>query len=213
MIAALLLAAAPAATAVDAERAFAARAQQVGQWTAFREYAEPTAVMFNPQAVWAHEFLKGRKDPPRSVQWWPATSFVSCDGKLAVNTGPWLNAQNQHGYFTTVWVRQKNGGWKWTVDGGDTLKAPPPRPRQPAVRKASCANLRGIRAAYRAETQSTASLAGTPPSDAGQGRSADGTLTWEWRVAKNGARRFQTQLWNGRRYVTVLDQRVAAPAR
>ena len=42
-------------------------------------------------------------------------------------------------------------------------------------------------------------------------RSADGTLAWEWRVAKNGARHFETKLWNGRRYVTVLNQNVAAP--
>ena len=75
IIALLLAAAAPQAapqTAVDAERAFAAHAQKVGQWTAFRDYAEPTAVMFDPQAVGAHDFLKGRKDPPRSVEWWPA---------------------------------------------------------------------------------------------------------------------------------------------
>ncbi|MFC7536383.1 hypothetical protein ACFQPG_03265 [Sphingomonas sp. GCM10030256] len=210
IIAVLLAAAAPASTAVDAERAFAARAKRVGQWAAFREYAEPTAVMFNPQAVWAHEFLKGRKNPPRSVQWWPARSFVSCDGDQAVNTGPWRNA-GKHGYFTTVWVRQKDGGWKWSVDGGDELKAPISVPRQPAVRRASCANLKAVAKAYRAETKTTAQIAGSPPSDAGQGRSADGTLTWEWRVAKNGARRFQAQLWNGRRYVTVLEQRVAAP--
>ena len=85
MILALVLAAAvPSTTAIDAERAFAERAKSVGQWTAFREYAEASAVMFNPQAVWAHDFLDGRKDPPRSIEWWPARSFVSCDGGLAV---------------------------------------------------------------------------------------------------------------------------------
>jgi hypothetical protein len=215
MIAALLLAAAaPAPTAVDAERAFAARAQQVGQWTAFREYADTTAVMFNPQAVWAHEFLKDRKDPPRSVQWWPARSFVSCDGDMAVNTGPWrIEQQKLDGYFTTVWARQKDGGWKWSYDGGDTLRRPLPRPAKPAVRKASCSGLRRIPAAYAAQTPSTARIAGQPPADAGQGRSADGTLTWAWRVAKGGARQFETKLWDGRRYVTVLDQQVAAPPR
>lgn len=208
----LLLAAAAAPTAVDAERAFAARAQQVGQWTAFREYAEPAAVMFNPQAVWAHEFLAGRKDPPRSVEWWPARSFVSCDGGTAVNTGPWhIRDRSLHGYFTTVWLRQKDGGWKWTVDGGDELKKPLPRPRKAAVRRASCRNLKAIAAAYRAETQPTERIAGKPPADAGQGRSADGTLIWEWKVASDGARRFETKLWNGRGYQAVLDQQVAAP--
>lgn len=210
MLSLLLAAAAP--TAVNAERAFAARAQQVGQWTAFREYAEPSAVMFNPQAVWAHEFLAGRKDPPRSVEWWPAQSFVSCDRRTAVNTGPWhTRDRNQHGYFTTVWLQQPNGGWKWTVDGGDELKTPLRRPRRPAVRYASCANRKAIPAAYQSETQPTARIAGKPPADAGQGRSADATLIWEWRVARDGSRRFGTKLWNGREYVTALDQQVAAP--
>ncbi len=138
----LLAAAAPGTTAVDAERAFAADARRLGQWTAFRKWADPTAVMFTPQAVWAHEFLKGRKDPPRAVSWWPARSFTSCDGDLAVNTGPSLTAEGRHGYFTTVWARQKDGGWKWTVDGGDRLVKPLARPSRPVVRKASCAGLR-----------------------------------------------------------------------
>ncbi|MBA3666841.1 MAG: hypothetical protein H0W65_03860 [Sphingomonas sp.] len=211
MIAALLLAAAATPTAIDAERAFAARAQKVGQWTAFREYAEPTAVMFTPQTVWAQDFLEGRKDPPRSVIWWPARSFVSCDSNLAVNTGPSRNAAGQNGYFTTVWSRQKDGGWKWSMDGGDTLKAPLARPVRPLVRRATCTGLARLRAVYAAITPSIERIAGKPPADAGQGRSADGTLSWSWTVAVNGARHFQAKQWNGRRYVTVLDQRVAAP--
>ena len=77
MIAAFLLAAAPVSTALDAERAFAADAQKIGQWSAFRKYIDRDAVMFTPQAVWARDFLKGLKNPPRSVRWWPAHSFIS----------------------------------------------------------------------------------------------------------------------------------------
>jgi hypothetical protein len=211
MIVALLLAAA-APTAIDAERAFAADAQKLGQWTAFRKYAEPSAVMFDPQAVWAHEFLKGLKDPPRAIQWWPARSFVSCDGDLAVNTGPWRNG-GRNGYFSTVWVRQKDGGWKWNYDGGDALKSPLARPAKPTVARASCSGLARLRRVYAAQTPTTAWIAGKPPADAGQGRSADGTLSWSWTVAKDGARHFQVKLWNGRRYRVVLDQQIAASAR
>ena len=50
MIAALLLMAAEPLTAIDAERAFAADAQKMGQWTAFRNYAADDAVMFVSQA-------------------------------------------------------------------------------------------------------------------------------------------------------------------
>ena len=57
MIAALLLAAS-VPTAVDAEFDFARDAQRIGQWTAFRKWADKDAVTFTPQAVWAREFLK-----------------------------------------------------------------------------------------------------------------------------------------------------------
>ena len=67
MIAAAFLLAAAAPTAIDAEYAFATDAQRIGQWTAFRKWADTDAVMFNPQAVWARDFLKDRKDPPGSV--------------------------------------------------------------------------------------------------------------------------------------------------
>ncbi len=47
-------------------------------------------MMFVPQPVKAQDWLKDRKDPPIAVQWWPAESYVSCDGTAAVNTGPWV---------------------------------------------------------------------------------------------------------------------------
>src|SRR3954468_3201408 len=106
MITALLLALAPAAappamTAVDAEHAFARDAKRIGQWSAFRKWADTDAVMFTPQAVWAKTFLKSLKNPPGSISWRPTQSFVSCDGRTAVNTGPWFTQDSRlAGYFT-----------------------------------------------------------------------------------------------------------------
>lgn len=210
MIVALLLAAA-APTAIDAERAFAADAQKLGQWTAFRKYADESAVMFAPQAVWAHEFLAPLKDPPKALSWGPADSWVSCDRRTAINRGPWSSASGKaHGYFTTVWVREGKS-WKWTYDGGDQLAQPMALPRKPRVERASCGGRDKIPQEYRKEVEPTSRIAGKPPADAGQGRSADGTLIYEWKVAKDGARLFQAKLWDGRDYRTILNQHVAAP--
>ena len=49
------------------------------------------------------------------------------------------------------------------------------------------------------------------PGEAGQGRSADGTLIYEWKVSAEGARTFKARLWNGRSYRVILNQNVAAP--
>ena len=122
----LIFAAAAAATptAVDAERAFSRDARRNGQWTASRAYADPDAVMFTPQAVWARDFLRGRKDPPAALSWSPNASYVSCDGRMAVNTGPWQSVGGeQHGFFTTVWQHEK-GRWHWISDGRHTLGKP-----------------------------------------------------------------------------------------
>jgi len=207
MIAALILAAA-APTAVDAEYAFARDAQRIGQWTAFAKYADRDAVMFTPQAVWARDFLKGRTNPPEAVRWWPAISFVSCDGRTAVNTGPWTRDRGRsHGYFTTVWQRE-NDKWLWVYDGGDGLKVPMKARRRPVVRRASCAN-KAPGAPVIPPPPLTPKQARTTPEDNGRGESADRTLGWDWKVEKNGARHFRVFQWTGARYAQVLYNNVA----
>ena len=206
MIAAFLIAAAPVATAVDAERAFAADAQRSGQWTAFRKYADEDAVMFTPQAVWARDFLKGRKDPPRSVRWWPVRSFVSCDGRTAVNTGGAIWPDGRNGRFTTVWQRTERD-WKWVYDQGFDVKARVARPVRPRVARASCRG-KAPGAPVIPPLALTAKQARTTPEDSGRGESADKTLGWDWKVEKNGTHRMRVFMWNGRRYAEVVDNTV-----
>jgi hypothetical protein len=209
MIAALLLAAS-VPSVVDAEYAFAIDAQRMGQWTAFRKWADKDAVMFNPQAVWARDFLAGRKNPPRAVRWWPAHSFLSCDGRTAVNTGPWIAADGKtHGYFTTVWQRA-NGNWRWAYDGGDKQTgALPPAPK-PQVHRASC-RARAPGAPIIPLPPLTPKESLKTPVDNGRGQSADKTLGWDWKVEKTGARKFRVYQWNGRGYAQVLYNDIPPP--
>lgn len=204
MLAALLLASAAPITAIEAERAFAADAQQLGQWTAFRKWAEPGAVMWTPQAVWAQEFLKGRKDPATAVRWWPSHSWQSCDGRTAVNVGPW-QVNNAHGRWITLWMRQSSGECRWSADGQLTPATRLVLPVQPVVRRAACGNARLrarlVSADYARPVNRTA-----PPGDSGYARSADGTLLFAWTVAADGVRRNRVQLWTGRRFALVLDE-------
>ena len=198
MIALLLMAAAP--TAIDAERAFAADAQRRGQWTAFRATAADEALMFTPQPVNAQAFLKGRKDPPASVRWWPGSSVVSCDARTAVNQGPWAGAAGRWGYFTTVWQRGAGGQWKWLYDGGKPSATPLAVPAKVAVRRASCrgrptgANIIGTVAAVGYRN--------------GGGRSPDGTLAWSWATTPTGERHFLVELWNGKRFTAAIDETI-----
>ena len=204
MIAALLLAAsATAPTVVDAELAFARDAQRLGQWTAFRRYADRDAVMFTPQAVWARDFLAARKDPPRSIRWWPVEAIVSCDGRTGVTTGPWVLPDGKtHGFFTTIWQRTAKG-WRWVYDGGTDVGGAFPAPAKPRVRAAACAkNAPG--APISPPAPLTRKQARTTPEDSGRGESADRTLGWDWKVDKDGTRHLRVFQWNGARYTKVL---------
>jgi hypothetical protein len=196
-----IMAAAAQMTAIDAERAFAADSQKLGQWTAFRKWSADEAMMFVPQPVNAQEFLKDRKDPPVSVFWWPGRSYVSCDGTYSVNTGPWVREWGKSvGYFTTVWQRQSDGGWKWIYDAGDELGTP--RPEGGDVRQviASCDG-------------TPTSVADAPPTESavsGSGASPDGTLRWSWIAMPGGARAFRAFLWNGHSYDQIVTDTVEA---
>jgi hypothetical protein len=203
----LLFAAAAAATptAVDAERAFSRDAQIKGQWTATRAYADPDAVMFTPQAVWARDFLKGRKNPARSPRWSPNASYISCDGRMAVNTGPWTTADGRHGgFFTSVWHNEK-GRWNWISNGRHTLKKAVAARKTPTIRQGSC---KGRAPGPPLIAPPVARGKGAVPDDYGRGYSADRTLGWDWRIGANGARQFRAYLWNGRGYDLALDQTI-----
>jgi hypothetical protein len=213
MIAALLLlASSPAATAVDAELAFARDGKRVGQWTAFRKWADRDAVMFTPQAVWATTFLKHLKDPPKSISWRSVQSFVSCDGRTAVNTGPWFTQDARlAGYFTTVWQRTP-AGWRWVYDGGVPAPAKGVGRAPLRTRVASC-NAAAPGAPVTPPPRLSPKQSLTTPQDNGRGASADKTLGWEWNVTAKGTRSFRVLLWNGRRYDQVIDASAPAPRR
>ena len=213
MILALLLASAPVAahatTAVDAEISFARDAKRIGQWTAFRKWADRDAVMFTPQAVWARTFLKPLKNPPNAISWRPAQSYVSCDGRTAVNTGPWFKQDGTPGgYFTTVWQRTP-AGWRWAYDGGGPMSGPAPS-RKPQVHRASCAG-KAPGAPVMPPPPLSPRKAQTTPEDNGRGQSADKTLGWDWKVEKDGSRKFRVFQWNGQRYEQMLYNDVPAP--
>jgi len=194
-------------TAVDAERALVRDAQTKGQWTASRTYADPDAVMFTPQAIWAREFLNGRKNPRVAQRWSANASYVSCDGRMAVNTGPWQSANGrQSGFFTTVWQSEK-ARWHWLSDGRHTLARPLAARRTPVVRKASCSG-RAPGPPLMAPPTTKRGPGGVAPDDFGRGYSDDRTLGWDWRVRPKGVRQFRAFLWTGHGYTLALDQTI-----
>lgn len=203
MIAALALAASPADDAargaIEAERAFVQMAQTDGQWTAFRAFAADDAVMFTPEPAAAAEVLADLEDPPVSVMWWPARSFVSCDGSIVVNTGPWIRPGNRQGYFVTVWARQADSSWRWLLDDGRELDEPIAAGDAPLVRQAACEG--------ELPRRRSAAVAMAGPRSSGE--SIDSTLRWSWADRGSRGTRLSISLFDGEAMDSVFTHDTA----
>jgi hypothetical protein len=192
---------------IAAEIAFAQAAQNKGQWTAFRTSATKDAVMFVPQMVLAQDYLKDKPNPAVSVKWQPHQVWSSCDGSIGVTRGAWQN-DKATGWFTTIWQRQKKGEYKWLMDQGDETPMALDAPDMIVAKVAECPpGYRGSKS-KRKDVKGKIAL-GDPAFRAGQ--SDDGTLSWEVRVAADGARNFTMSLKLDGQMTPVQVIEVAAP--
>lgn len=115
----------PADPVIAAERAFAARAAEVGIAQSFVDNMTGDAIVFAPEPVNAKQFYgarigkgKGPKEGGPLLAWWPNWAGISRDGDLGFTTGPAeFNGKRSVNYFT-VWQKQADGTWKWVYDGG-----------------------------------------------------------------------------------------------
>lgn len=197
---------------IAAEIAFARAARERGQWTAFRDFADEEAVMFVPQPVLAREWLKGRANPPASIQWQPYQVWMSCDGTLGVTKGAWQRPDGSVGYFTTIWRQEKTGAFRWVLDQGDALATPLPEPDMLSAAVADCATGRRDgppSPKKQSEPKEKLRAAGMD----GSGRSEDGTLTWAYHVAPDNGRALSVSLRKGGVMTQVLSLSVAGGAR
>ena len=185
---------------IAAELAFAKLAQAKGQWTAFRTTSTPDAEMFVPQRVRAKDWLKGRADPAVSDKWQPHQVWSSCDGTFGVTRGAWQRPDGV-GYFTTVWQRQKKGGYKWILNQGDALSTPMPAPEMISAKIAEC---RGI------ATAAVTMIMPNPTRNESYGNSVDDSLKWYSGVEPSRKREFVVKIWIGSKYEIVIDATVAA---
>lgn len=193
---------------IAAEIAFNRLARDKGQWTAFRKTAADSAVMFVPQPVLAKNWLKGRADPPGAVQWQPHEVWMSCDGTLGVTRGAWQNPKGATGYFTTIWQRQKNGGYRWILDQGAPLATPMEKPLMLSASVADCprsawpGSVRPPKDRDREPALKTAGMEGAGASD-------DGSLTWSYHVGPDFGRKLSVSLRKGGEMKQVLALEVS----
>jgi len=184
-------AAADPAPVIAAERAFAARAAEVGVTASFLEFMADDAIVFAPGPVNAKAFYGARpkSKPPKEggtlLSWWPNWAGLARSGDLGFTTGPAeMNGKRSVNYFT-VWKKQPDGRWRWVYDGGASDAsggapaeapvaalapgAPDPRPPWQAFEQVKAAEAvlagqaeRDVAGAYKAALAPQARVQGSP---------------------------------------------------
>lgn len=136
LVLAALVAAKPAAAAppdvsavVEAERAFARAARAEGVNAAFLRYSAPDGIVFQPGPMPARRALAERPLPPVPLDWWPVYAGIAASGDLGFTTGPFVvggGERKGHGWYLTIWKRQRDGSWRWLLDHGPPTREPAP---------------------------------------------------------------------------------------
>ena len=212
-----VLAGAPGAgqpsTIVAAEIAFARAAREQGQWTAFRQFAAPGALLHGANGPFPIEpWLATQTDPPEAVQWEPRAVVVSCDGVLAVSQGRSRTPDGKVGNFLTVWERQGNGEYRYVFDaGGLDVPQPPPRPKveDGDIVVTSIDAVLGLVASCPRGGSEIPPPPAIPVGEDGKTDaklSRDGTLRWRWEHRADGTRYAAAEYFYEGRWLTAFEQ-------
>lgn len=209
--------AAQPSTVVAAEIAFARMAKEQGQWTAFREFAAPGAMLHGRNGgVPAQQLLAELADPEEAVQWAPRTIVMSCDGALAVSLGRYQDPEGLVGNFVTVWERQSDNAYKWVYDvGGPDVPQPPQRKQfeDGDIVVTAIDAVQGLvatcpRAGETVPPPPASSSVGERAQDAKTSR--DGTLRWRWQHRGEGEKFVAAEYFYNGQWVTAIEESLAS---
>jgi len=203
---------------VAREIEFARAAREEGQWTAFRSFAAPGALIHGQQGTLVAEtWLAGRANPAEAVQWEPRTVWMSCDGKLAVSQGRFTDPSGLVGNFHTVWQQQPNREYLWVYDGGSPDNPQPP-PRETfedgdiVVTSIDAVRTDISHCFKRGEEMPTAPAVSLSDDYAsGGGMSPDGTLQWRWEHHPDGRRKIMVNMLRRDGWQVALDETLPEP--
>lgn len=203
---------------VAREIAFARMAREEGQWTAFRAFAAPGAVMHGRDGpIAAEPWLAAQSDPPASVQWEPRAVWMSCNGELAVSKGRFRDPAGIVGNFITVWERQSDGEYKWVYDAGSPDDPQPPPPKKFEDGDIVVTSLDAVEAGI-ADCPRRGDEIPAPPAFSiaeeftqGGKVSSDGTLRWRWEHRDGGLRRVVVDYFYQGKWQAALDEQMPAP--
>jgi ketosteroid isomerase-like protein len=120
---------------LSTDRAFSAMSSEKGMHAAFLNYAAKELIKLQDGQfpVVGLEALKesfqGTSDSMFRLTWEPVKVEVSISGDLGYTFGNWelydyQRGKIRYGNYITIWRKQKDGTWRWVLDGGNTTPRP-----------------------------------------------------------------------------------------
>ena len=119
---------------VNSEIAFSKAAADSGIRAAFLAFLAGQSVVFRPGPVDGRALYSNIPASQGGLSWYPVVADISRTADLGYTTGPYESrsgapgAAIQHGYYASLWSRQKDGTWKVVLDTGAPNAAPETRP-------------------------------------------------------------------------------------
>jgi len=208
--------AAQPSTIVATELAFSRAAKERGQWTAFRQYAAPGALLHGKNGPFAIEpWLATQTDPAEAVQWNPRVVAMSCDGAMAVAHGRFVDPDGKVGNFVTVWERQADNTYRYVFDaGGEDVPQPPPK-KPVEEGDIVVTDIDAVQGLVATCPRADAAVPPPPAIPIGEDGKADarlsrdGTLRWRWEHRGDGTRFAAAEYFYQGRWLTAIEQSLA----
>jgi hypothetical protein len=210
--------AAQPSTIVSTELAYARAARERGPYSAGLEFAASGALQHGRNGTVQFAALEaGRSDPGAPVTRGPRVVVKSCDGSIALSQGRFQDQAGFVGNYVTTWVRQSDGGYKWSYEvAGRDDPQPPARPEfeDGDIVVTAIDSVLGLIASCPRSDESVPpppplSLSGDTPGDAQLSR--DGTLRWRWEQQADGTKYVLAEYFYEGEWVTAIEESLASP--
>jgi hypothetical protein len=114
---------APVEAIIQAETAFAEKAEKDGVKAAFLANLSDDSIIFQPDRTNGKEYWENAKTPDFVLSWFPVYADASANGTIGYTTGPWEFRPRKDGEptafgdYITVWEK-RGGDYKAVVDIG-----------------------------------------------------------------------------------------------
>ncbi len=123
---------------IKADNDFYEYSTENGTGRAFIDFADDSVILLRQQQypiISKNELVKhylNRDNEITPLKWKPIKAVASLDGSLGFTFGKWEykdidkngKKTTSYGNYVTIWKKQKDGTWKYVLDGGSTT--PPP---------------------------------------------------------------------------------------